>query len=69
MTCLRIVVFTVLLVGPVPAIQVAQAQVPAHTPGTICFTPRFWCWANPPGPPGRVCYCPSQYGWVQGTLN
>jgi hypothetical protein len=46
----------------------AGAQVPSHRPGTICFTPQFWCWANPPGPPGAVCYCPSQYGRVQGRL-
>ena len=46
----------------------AGAQVPPHRPGTICFTPKLWCWANPPGPPGAVCYCPSRYGKVQGKL-
>jgi hypothetical protein len=46
----------------------ALAQVPAHQPGTICFTPQFWCWANPPGPPGGNCACPSPYGWIGGRL-
>ena len=45
----------------------AAAQVPPHYPGSICFTPQFWCWANPPGPPGTFCGCPSPYGFIQGT--
>ena len=49
--------------------QSARAQVPPHVPGTICFTPTFWCWANPPGPPGNPCGCPSPYGYVAGFLN
>jgi hypothetical protein len=44
------------------------AQVPPHMPGTICFTPQFWCWSSPPGPPGGVCFCPSPFGWVEGRL-
>ena len=44
------------------------AQVPPHAPGAICFTPQFWCWANPPGTPGRPCGCPSPYGRVSGRL-
>ena len=32
------------------------AQAPPHTPGTVCYTPTFWCWAQPPGPPGRLCH-------------
>jgi len=45
----------------------AQSQgAPPHPPGTICFTPRFWCWANPPGPPGSPCSCPSPTGAVAG---
>lgn len=50
------------LIGP------SAAQVPPHTPGTICFTPNFWCWAPEPGPPGRDCACPTQSGWVGGKL-
>jgi hypothetical protein len=46
----------------------AAAQIPAHTPGTICFTPNFWCWAPEPGPPGSACACPTQNGWVEGKL-
>lgn len=49
-------------------IQPAIAQVPSHPPGTICFTPNFWCWAQPPGPPGARCFCPSPYGFAQGVL-
>ena len=46
----------------------ASAQVPPHQPGTVCFTPNFWCWAQQFGPPGAMCYCPSPYGPVQGRL-
>jgi hypothetical protein len=48
--------------------SVAFAQTPPHTPGTICFTKTFWCWADPPGPAGSPCRCPSSYGYVAGTL-
>jgi hypothetical protein len=44
------------------------AQVPPHTPGTICFTPKSWCWAKPPGPPGKACACRTANGWVPGRL-
>jgi hypothetical protein len=47
--------------------ELATAQVPPHYPGSICFTPQFWCWANPPGPPGTACGCPSPYGFVRGS--
>lgn len=46
----------------------AYAQVPPHAPGTICFTPQFWCWAQPPGPPGYPCGCPSAWGIIPGWL-
>jgi hypothetical protein len=45
----------------------ADAQVPPHAPGTICFTQKFWCWAQPPGPPGSSCSCPTKWGWVAGV--
>lgn len=38
------------------------AQVPPHQPGTICFTPDFWCWAVQPGQPGTGCMCGSVAG-------
>lgn len=47
---------------------IASAQVPPHTPGTICFTPNFWCWAPQPGLPGSTCACPTESGWVEGKL-
>lgn len=49
-------------------VDLAVAQIPPHPPGSICFTPNFWCWANPPGPPGWACYCPSPQGLIRGTL-
>jgi hypothetical protein len=45
----------------------AEAQVPPHQPGTICFTPQFWCWMQFPSYPGQICYCASPYGPVQGV--
>src|SRR5690349_21034149 len=47
--------------------RVSLAQVPPHYPGTVCFTPEFWCWAQPPGPPGSPCICPSPMGYVGGV--
>ena len=38
----------------------AAAQVPPHTPGTICLTPDFWCWASEQGIPGEPCECPAR---------
>ena len=35
----------------------AQAQIPEHTPGTICATQSFWCWAYPAGVFGQECKC------------
>ena len=46
----------------------AIAQIPAHQPGTVCATPRFWCWSAYPGTPGAQCACPSRDGWIQGVL-
>jgi len=46
----------------------AQLPVPAHPPGTVCFTPGFWCWAQPPGPPGAQCSCQTPSGPVAGFL-
>ncbi|MEP6720795.1 MAG: hypothetical protein ABJA77_05085 [Variovorax sp.] len=46
----------------------ASAQVPKHAPGTVCFTPRLWCWAQPPGQPGSACSCSTPYGRAAGTL-
>jgi len=45
----------------------AAADVPKHPPGSICFTPQFWCWMQRPQYPGSVCFCPSPYGAVRGT--
>ncbi|MFT5643963.1 MAG: hypothetical protein ACI83P_001517 [Janthinobacterium sp.] len=46
----------------------ASAGVPPHAPGTICATPKFWCWAIYPGPPGARCACPVQQRFVAGVL-
>ena len=45
----------------------AVQPVPQHQPGTVCYTPKFWCWAQPPtGQSGAPCACPTPYGWVAG---
>ena len=44
------------------------AQIPPHEPGTICFTPTMWCWAQTPGLPGRPCQCWNGSNWESGTL-
>lgn len=49
------------------SLSTAQAQVPPHQPGTICFTPRFWCWLLYPQYPGSPCACQSPYGLVAGV--
>jgi hypothetical protein len=61
------VILMALIAGPIGASRVA-AQVPPHPAGSICFTPQFWCWANPPGRPGWSCSCATPYGWVGGRL-
>ena len=60
-----LIVFCSLAILPVGP---AAAQVPPHHPGTICFTPQFWCWAPYAGPVGAVCSCPTPRGWVSGRL-
>jgi hypothetical protein len=42
----------------------ADAQVPPHRPGTICFTAYTWCWLNPPKGTGEGCTCPKPGGGV-----
>jgi hypothetical protein len=68
MRYVAVVAMMALVLSPFVAIRQAAAQVPAHYPGTICFTPQFWCWVNPPGPPGGPCSCPSPYGWIAGRI-
>ncbi len=63
-TTLRSAAFLGVLILAVDAL----AQVPQHPPGSICFTPQFWCWANPPGKPGMSCVCPTPLGPVHGVL-
>jgi len=58
---------TAALLLAVSLLQSAIAQVPPHVPGTVCFTPQFWCWMAQPGYPGTPCFCPSPYGYVQGV--
>jgi hypothetical protein len=42
----------------------ALAQVPPHTPGTICVTPIGWCWLPAVNNPGGNCWCGSHQGRV-----
>ena len=49
------------------AAAVAQAP-PPHYPGTVCYTPAFWCWSPRPCRVGDKCACPSPKGWIGGVL-
>ena len=69
MITIRFALVLMIAFSPILDMKSAVAQVPPHTPGTICFTERFWCWADPPGRPGATCFCPSPYGRIQGRLN
>jgi hypothetical protein len=51
----------ILTVGPGPA----QAWVPPHLPGTVCYTPQFWCWTGP-HLVGQPCLCPTPAGPIAG---
>lgn len=44
----------------------AMPQVPPHYPGSICFTPYFWCPLQRAIPPGSACYCNGPSGQVYG---
>jgi hypothetical protein len=48
----------------------AGAQIPPHTPGTVCVANNnsLWCWASAPGTVGTPCMCSTPYGAVAGTL-
>jgi hypothetical protein len=48
----------------------AGAQIPPHTPGTVCVANNnsLWCWAISPGAVGAPCTCSTPYGPVAGTL-
>jgi hypothetical protein len=67
-TCRTQSVLGALLFAAASFCEPAGAQVPPHRPGTICFTPTFWCWSTNAGIPGQSCWCPSPWGAVQGTL-
>jgi hypothetical protein len=69
MHILRLALAIAVILAPLTAIRDALAQVPPHPPGSICVTPRFWCWHQPPGPAGTQCTCPSPYGPVAGILD
>ena len=49
------------------AASMGSAGVPTHPPGTVCYTPRFWCKAVPVGPPGSPCICRTAAGPVAGV--
>ena len=52
---MRLLVFAVISLVCLAGDALAQGQVPQHYPGTICFTPSFWCWSSP-GQPGSPLY-------------
>lgn len=57
-----------IIVSVLLSYRAVNAQAPPHAPGTICFTPQFWCWAQQPGPVGGFCGCYTSWGFVPGTL-
>jgi hypothetical protein len=61
----RLLLVCTLCCAPLMPVKEASAQ-PPHPPGTICFTPRFWCWLPTQLPPGSNCGCPTPYGVVPG---
>ena len=61
---IRLIALLLVLSGG--AAEPAVAQVPPHYPGSVCFTPQFWCWLPSAGPVGTPCGCPSPYGLVVG---
>lgn len=67
----RLLVVLLTLSGFVVALAIGSSALaqapPVHTPGTICYTPNFWCWAAPAGPPGSPCVCVTSYGPVGGV--
>jgi hypothetical protein len=68
MTRTRIVFIAIAALAITFAATISNGQVPPHRPGSVCYTPQFWCWWNPPGQPGAACACPSPYGRVMGRL-
>jgi len=68
MKYIQVICMISLLLSPIVNMRHAIAQVPSHPPGSICITPQFWCWVNPPGQAGNQCSCPSPYGRVAGRL-
>jgi hypothetical protein len=48
--------------------EISAGGVPKHVPGTICFTPSFWCWAEFPAAAGGTCHCWTQAQMVNGIL-
>jgi hypothetical protein len=48
---------------------VAAPQAPPHRPGTVCFTPYFYCTLDRPQSPGSTCFCPRSDGKVQGVAD
>ena len=53
----------------VTATLAAAQGLPPHSPGTICDTPRGWCWPMQSGTPGTECTCPVSGTNVSGTYN
>jgi hypothetical protein len=41
---------------------------PPHSPGTMCLTGSFWCWASEAGAVGTPCLCPAPGQTVSGRL-
>jgi len=67
MRTMRHVVATAALIAALAVPAALAAQVPPHYPGTVCLTPTFWCWLQPPAPLGSRCYCMTPSGAFPGV--
>ena len=65
----RTIASAIAAAGLVTGVGTLLAQVPPHSPGTVCVVDsRTWCWASPPGRPGTRCACPTPHGEKPGKL-
>jgi hypothetical protein len=67
MRTMRKVVAAAALIAALAIPAGLSAQVPPHYPGSVCLTPTFWCFLQPPLPPGSRCFCATPSGAFPGV--
>ncbi|MFG5382601.1 hypothetical protein [Yoonia sp. R2-816] len=48
------------------SLVIAEGELPPHAPGTICITPKGWCFVDQ-GTVGTPCGCGTPDGYIEGT--